>query len=76
MASAGPAPRYSFNEPVITTLPHVLRVYWGFHSWWCSCACVCASYPELDLGCTSVSQNAERVAGFAAGNATKSGAWD
>ena len=36
MASAGPAPRHEFDEPVIAMLPRVLYVYWGFHSWWCS----------------------------------------
>ena len=45
VASAGPAPRHEFHEPVIAMLPRVLYVYWGFHSWWCSrarvCVCVC-----------------------------------
>ena len=36
VASAGPAPRHEFDEPVIAMLPRVLYVYWGFHSWWCS----------------------------------------
>ena len=56
VASAGPAPRHEFDEPVIAMLPRVLYVYWGFHSWWCSrqrgglhglliwrvCVCACA----------------------------------
>ena len=36
VASAWPAPRHEFDEPVIAMLPRVLYVYWGFHSWWCS----------------------------------------
>ena len=41
VASAGPAPRHEFDEPVIAMLPRVLYVYWGMY---CVCVsvCVCA----------------------------------